>query len=485
MKPIYKITTAIIVLILATVAFKNFSNPFFWYDESGQFFISKGLNHYSEPFAIPQGFGQVLENNRNFNLDPGGFSFLLYFWSMVSNSAGFLRVLPFLFFCGFIIFAYKIVFFETKDKTISTVLTSVLTVSFFILSTMLRAYSAEICGVTVCTYLVLTLKNNQRPKRLIIYGLLTAFFCWTRYDFIVFAFVATLYIAYTLLKSNDVKTFLTKSAFFSLPVLISVISTYLVTMRFQNPYAGNIGYSTYISTTPSVLYSSPLMLAFYIISGYAVYKKTKEKTVPDLVVLSFSVMSLYVVLSALNMFPIDVMRTTSATVLIHTVLMTEFIKTVKGKFILPIGILSAVYAVVLFAVLNFFSFFDLLGITQMRELMAFKETNKTDKVFVSFYENPDVRYVFEYGDYKDRQKEYGYPEKFYFQKGPIHSLLAENQKVIKAEEIECDTYLLMPALFSLGVGTDGKPNLNIFDNLSRTIECFEKVDGYDFLYRKK
>lgn len=116
MKPIYKITTAIIVLILATVAFKNFSNPFFWYDESGQFFISKGLNHYSEPFAIPQGFGQVLENNRNFNLDPGGFSFLLYFWSMVSNSAGFLRVLPFLFFAVLLFSPTKSYFLKPKTK---------------------------------------------------------------------------------------------------------------------------------------------------------------------------------------------------------------------------------------------------------------------------------------------------------------------------------------------------------------------------------
>ena len=56
------------------------------YDESGQIFISQGLNHWSHPYSQPLGLGQVIKNNSLYNLDPGGFSILLFFWEKVSHN---------------------------------------------------------------------------------------------------------------------------------------------------------------------------------------------------------------------------------------------------------------------------------------------------------------------------------------------------------------------------------------------------------------
>ena len=65
---------------------KNLFTPYLWYDEAGQFFISKGLNHDSNPMENEKGITYVVQNNSFYNMDPGGFSILLHFWSKISNS---------------------------------------------------------------------------------------------------------------------------------------------------------------------------------------------------------------------------------------------------------------------------------------------------------------------------------------------------------------------------------------------------------------
>ncbi len=73
------------------------------YDEAGQFWMAKGLHHFSEPNASDGTIANIVENNRHYNLDPGGFTLLLRFWSKISNDIHFLRVLPVLFYWLFVI----------------------------------------------------------------------------------------------------------------------------------------------------------------------------------------------------------------------------------------------------------------------------------------------------------------------------------------------------------------------------------------------
>ena len=39
------------VAVVACLSYLSLRDPWLWYDESGQFWISKGLNHYSVPYS--------------------------------------------------------------------------------------------------------------------------------------------------------------------------------------------------------------------------------------------------------------------------------------------------------------------------------------------------------------------------------------------------------------------------------------------------
>ena len=108
-----KILILLFFLIFITIIFAwgNITNPNFWYDESGQFWIAKGLNHFSPKFSQNGDLYDVLLNNANFNLDPGGFSLILHYWTKISNSPLFLRLLPYCFF----LISFVIVVFIVKE----------------------------------------------------------------------------------------------------------------------------------------------------------------------------------------------------------------------------------------------------------------------------------------------------------------------------------------------------------------------------------
>jgi hypothetical protein len=74
-----------IYLVTFAAISKNLFTPYLWLDEAGQFWISKGLNHQSPPLSKENGLNEVIINNKYKNLDPGGFSILLHFWTYVSN----------------------------------------------------------------------------------------------------------------------------------------------------------------------------------------------------------------------------------------------------------------------------------------------------------------------------------------------------------------------------------------------------------------
>ena len=89
---------ALLAAGLIVLARNNLGYRGMWWDEAEQFWISRGLSNYSHPFAAPQGLRHVIWSNRLFNLDPGGYSILLFFWSRASQTLARLRGLSFAFF---------------------------------------------------------------------------------------------------------------------------------------------------------------------------------------------------------------------------------------------------------------------------------------------------------------------------------------------------------------------------------------------------
>lgn len=69
-----------IILSLLYAVWKASIEHFFWYDEAVQFFDSKGAAYYNyyKELDLYLGLNQVFYKNIRFNMDPGGFTFLLH-----------------------------------------------------------------------------------------------------------------------------------------------------------------------------------------------------------------------------------------------------------------------------------------------------------------------------------------------------------------------------------------------------------------------
>lgn len=235
----------IILLIIAVIWFTsifgisrfNLRYPSFWYDESGQFWISKGLNHFSKPFSATGGIYQVIQNNIRFNLDPGGFSIILHYWSFISNNHTFLRLLPFTFFILGAILVSKIMFFWSK-KNIFNYFGGLILFSSPLLAQYafeLRPYSMEMFATLA--FLYFSYRSDYiliGKKHALLSGAIVALLITSRYSsfFGLLAMFSVIFFTW-LTKYKSLKSFV-NIFIFSLPVTISIYLIYSCVLRFQN-----------------------------------------------------------------------------------------------------------------------------------------------------------------------------------------------------------------------------------------------------------
>lgn len=178
---------------LGTFAVKHLPDPNIWFDESGQYWLSRGLNHDSAIDAAPQWIGAgVLDGMTGFNLDPPGFTLALGLTIQAfGSSAAALRLLPFVAFMATIAVFYVLGRRVLKlPKTISLALPPVaLTTSLpLFYATEIRAYSAELLAVaaSLLTTAVLVRSRSVQSAIPFIITLLLGLLA-TRYYFIVAA----------------------------------------------------------------------------------------------------------------------------------------------------------------------------------------------------------------------------------------------------------------------------------------------------------
>lgn len=187
---------------LITFAVKHLPDPNIWFDESGQYWLSRGLNHDSAIDAAPQWIGAgVLNGMTGFNLDPPGFTVALGLVIQAFGSApAALRLLPFLAFIATIAVFYLLGRRVLGlPRTLSLALPPLaLTTSLpLFYATEIRAYSAELLAVSAALLTTALLIRSRSIRgaipfiATIVLGLLA-----TRYYFIVAA--ASMGMAYLL-----------------------------------------------------------------------------------------------------------------------------------------------------------------------------------------------------------------------------------------------------------------------------------------------
>ncbi len=223
----------LIGLPVALVVSRHLGSPNFWFDESGQFWLSLGLHQFTPPLAPEGGWGHIVEYGRVMNTDPGTFTALLRGWIHVFGpSPVALRSLPFLF---FLLTPVVIVLSALRcgANPVFAALAGSIPLGFPMLlhyATEVRAYSMETCAVVFLFFLPCWLYGQRRGWIVIMIGCSAALLVTSRYS--AFLYGAAACIA-ALLPLRPVRTAFVRAARFSVPLIISVATGYLIFGRFQ------------------------------------------------------------------------------------------------------------------------------------------------------------------------------------------------------------------------------------------------------------
>ena len=258
----------IILLAAVIIVSRNLTDPFLWFDEAGQFWISKGLNHYSEPLQPTGNLTAVIKNNAGYNLDPGGFSLSLHFWSHISTAPTWLRVLPFLFYLGaisaFIYLAYRWtqhIFLAITVGILPLLFGNIINMGFEI-----RAYSMEYLGVLLGVIAIEALRARPTKVRLLIWSLVISFFLTSRYAIIPIYFVISLCVMRVIfLMKVSKKEKILRIAVYALPLLITLFFIYFFALRFQNPQLEELPYLPYLANDWKNIFSPITNLGYLIV----------------------------------------------------------------------------------------------------------------------------------------------------------------------------------------------------------------------------
>lgn len=417
--------TLIIVCFLSIIiVLFEYINPYFWYDEAGQFWISQGLNHYSEPYSVRGSIIDVVNNNRDYNKDPGGFSILLYLWQSISTNYVFLRLLPTIFFVAFSIILFFLANHELDSKSLSCLIAT----TPFVLPIFsnhvseLRAYSMELIGTMLSIWLFIKNRERWNYSFLLTFLFVQLFFCTSRYGYIIFSFSYSIRITYSIYKGNELSKFALKSFVYWTPYIIAIYFIYVNMTVFQNDSIDKLSYVRYIDATPLLLLS-PFSIMFYLAVLSLIIKRKKQHKVSELQKAACYISTFFFVLSAFGKYPWCMHRTISAfslLVFFWGIELIIYIRKYSYRTILIISIISLVaYLPIWYRFINISR--RMQTGDQIKEYLQFVKNNSFNKAYVSLHLNPVLRYQYEYGALSYRKNRDEYPNRFILEKGPKHS----------------------------------------------------------------
>ena len=231
----------LIVIAIISAATRNISDPGVWLDESGQFWMSLGLNHFSTPGSAPSGLSDLIKNNADFNLDPGGFTLALRIWMRkFGYSVESLRSLPFTFFVANCILLIKICREIGIRREVSFLSPAILLINPLQIhyAFEIRPYSAEAAAWLLALYFSLLIPNilSESLLKMLSISSALAVALWLRYSVIIPIAVFLIMAAWGLCFKSDycLKRKLSAATVLLTPILISCSLIYIITLRNQN-----------------------------------------------------------------------------------------------------------------------------------------------------------------------------------------------------------------------------------------------------------
>ena len=398
-------------------------NPYFTFDEAGQFWIAQGLNHDSPPMSERGNLLDVVINNRNYNLDPGGYGQILHLWTSVSQNYIWLRSLSMVFFI-FVIFALGYLGYRWTGEKYIAVLAGFVPFVVPLLyhyGFFLRAYSMEVLGCMACVIALYNLNKGITHKKLIAYSILISFFLTSRYSFFIVAFVTSLYVLYLIYNSsarNKEKWMMAVA--YSLPLAVMIIVIYFLALRYQNPELQPLTYYLpYIYSAEKInwnvlctRYTFRHFIYLAIIIKILYNYKNHEIILPykGLLVITFATTILLFLFSCIGAHPWCPSHCVSMEVLI-VVSITAFGCELAKRLNDIIDVKYLILAIFLLAFSYYKEDYEKIKCTPdvLKELRQINPTK--GRVYVDNQESPFVRYLFEYGEFRNSPN---YPQEFTF-----------------------------------------------------------------------
>ena len=390
---------------------QNLRYQYLWFDEGVQFWISKGLSPLGGPLLPAGSIADVIEKNKYYNLDPGGFGIILHFWSMISDHVIWLRLLPCIFFSGVVLSFIYLSKLKLNNSKVALVMgfVPILAPTILDMGFEIRAYSMETLGAVLCIVAAEKIKNKISSKNLFIWSCIIAVFLTSRYSLIIVAFVTSLYIFYLISRSkNTLQKKFALSLFYSLPLAIALLYIYFFVLKFQNPNIEPLPYLQYLSKDPFILFRghNVIYLSGLVICLFLLFVQQKFKnigTYQPLLFITVFTNVLFIVLSLLGKHPWD---PSSNRCISMEILMLVSLSAFLGEFINYQFIFKWVGNLYLlsFAVSCIIFIFKNNLNTRYGHTIAidFKKINIGDykKIYVDVWETPYIRYLFEYGKLK-------------------------------------------------------------------------------------
>lgn len=419
----FNIGVLIILLIIFFLIFLNTQYPFLWFDEAATFWISQGIKVDALPFTQSGTIKDVIYYNRNLNLDPGGFSLLLHFWSKIDTSHTFLRILPFTFFVTSQFLFIKIINKRLKNYFIATFFS----LSFFLVSNYysaafeLRAYSMELLLVLLCIYFVDKVNVETNNIFILIFSTSISLLMTGRYSSIIIVFITIAILVYKIFSTKSCnKNYAIKTTILILPSIISSFFVYYQSYIYQNKFSEKLHYLKYLNSDLKYLleFNNIIFIILLILISF-IYIKYKKN---DFILLfAITINICFIFLSLIGKYPWDP-TSTRCNVITLPVLVSiisisapKIIPYYENNWIKKTTILSL--AIILFSYANkltpkydkpadIYSF-----------LTNYNFVNKP-KIFMDRWSNVSVRYLYEYGNLKEFKKKHSYPSNFKLMSSP-------------------------------------------------------------------
>ena len=225
------------IVATAIYARENLGYLGLWWDETAQFWISQGINHYAEPGTESGGLIEAFRLNRFQNMDPGGFTFFSYYWTRLSQDIEWVRTLPFLFFL-LLQLSLGVLGWKLSRSGIIAAIAFALPLLYsgaMYFGMENRAYSMEMAGVAVAVTGLMVALEKQTPRSYLLLGVLCAIFLTSRYSFVLIIAAIGLAIMYTKPKgwSRSILPLVGRLFIFAIPVMLTGGVVFWLMLRYQ------------------------------------------------------------------------------------------------------------------------------------------------------------------------------------------------------------------------------------------------------------